>query len=58
MVEKPCSRPETTSEVFRCLSETITLSREQLEQVAGGGFRKQLELTVLLYRPGEWKYEF
>ena len=58
MVEKPCSRPETTNEVFRVLSETIIPSREQLEQVAGVDFRKQLESTVPLYSPGEWKYEF
>ena len=58
MVEKPCSRGETTSEVFRSLSDTIVLSREQLEQVAGGDFRKQLELIVPLYRLGEWKYKF
>ena len=58
MVEKPCSRGETTNEVFRSLSETIIPSREQLEQVAGGDFRKQLELTVPLYRLGEWKYKF
>ena len=58
MVEKTCSRPETTSEVFRSLSETFIPSREQLEQVAGGDFCKQLELTVPLYRHGEWKYEF
>ena len=58
MVEKPCSRPETTSEVFRSLSETIIPSREQLEQVACGDLREQLELTVPQYRPGEWMCEF
>ena len=29
-----------------------------MKQVAGGDFRQQLELTVPLYRSGEWKYEF
>ena len=57
LVEKPCSRPET-SEVFRSLSETTVPSREQPERVAGGDFRRQLELTAPLCRPGEWKYEF
>ena len=46
LVEKPCSRSKTTSEVLRSLSETIMASREQLGQVAGGGFSKQLELTT------------
>ena len=31
---------------------------DPLEQVADGDVRKQFELTVLLYRSGEWKYEF
>ena len=30
-------------------------TREQLEQNAGGACRRQLELTVPLHRPGEWK---
>ena len=58
LVQKPCSRPETTSEVLRSLSETTVPSREQLERVAGCDFRRQLELTAPLCRPGEWKYEF
>ena len=58
LVEKPCSRPETTGEVFRSLSETTIPSREPLEQVAGGDFRRQLELTAPPYRSGEWKYDF
>ena len=60
--QKPCSstktRPEMTSEVFCSLSKTISPSRGPLEQVADGDFRKQLELTVPLYRSGEWMYEF
>ena len=58
LVEKPCSRSETTSEVFGSRSERISPSRGPLELVADGHFRKQLELTVPLYRSGEWKYEF
>ena len=57
MSEKPCSHSETTSEVFRSLFETIIPSCEQLEQVAGGDSRRQLEVPVPLYGPGEWKYE-
>ena len=37
--------------------EDIT-SRESLEQVVDGDFRKQLGLSVPLYEPGECKYEF
>ena len=43
---------------FCSLSETIIPSREQLEQVAGGDSRKQLESTVPVHRLGEWKNEF
>ena len=32
-------------------------SRESLEQVADDDFRKQLELSVPLYEPGEWTCE-
>ena len=31
---------------------------EPLEQVVEGESRKQLELSVPQYEPGEWKYEF
>ena len=33
-------------------------SGEPLEQVVEGDPRKQLEMTVSRYKPGEWKYEF
>ena len=33
-------------------------SAEPLEQVVEGDSRKQLELSVPQYEPGEWKYEF
>ena len=49
-----CSRAETASEVFRSRSETISPSRGPLEHVADGDVRRQLELSVPLYRSGEW----
>ena len=33
-------------------------SHGPLEHVAEDDFHKQLVLSVLLYRSGEWKYEF
>ena len=44
--------------MFRYRSKTISLSRGRLEQVADGDFRKQLELSVPLYKSGEWKCKF
>ena len=70
LVERSCSRLETLVEKFCFRSETPSFavkleyasktqpSRESLEQVADNDFRKQLELSVPLHKPGEWKYEF
>ena len=33
-------------------------SRESLEQVVDGDFREQLWLSVPLYEPGKWQYQF
>ena len=44
--------------LFVLVPRQSVLSRVPLKQVADGDFRKQLELTVPLYRSGEWKYEF
>ena len=50
--------PREQAKLSRSLTETISPSREPLEQVAGCDVRKQLELIAPLYRSGEWKYEF
>ena len=50
--------PREQAKLSRSLTATISPSREPLEQVAGCDFRQQLELSVPLYRSGEWKYEF
>ena len=38
--------------------ESALKTRPQLEQVADNDFRKELELSVPLHKPGVWKYEF
>ena len=55
--EKSCSRAETENGVLRSSSKTISPPLRPLEHVANSDFRKQLELSVPLHRPGEWKYE-
>ena len=58
LVGKCCSRPETSSCIMKLEPASKTRpSRESLE-VADDDFRKQLELSVPLHKPGEWKYEF
>ena len=37
---------------------TTRPSREPLEQVVDGDFRKHLALSMPLYESGKWKYEF
>ena len=62
--EKPSFRSETTT--AKPCSLTISPSPPnrseacavKLEQVVDGDFRKQLELSVPLFEPGEWKYGF
>ena len=71
--EKPCSHPETLTNklrsrfempsdkaVWRTSTDTPMprSSSESLEQVVEGDPRKQLELSVPQYEPGEEKYEF
>ena len=60
--ENPCPRPEEPSEksVHQVSTETPLppSSTETLEQVIEDDPRKQLELSVPQYEPGEWKHEF
>ena len=49
--------PETCAVKLEPVS-MVQPSRESLEQDADDAFRKQLELSVPQYEPGEWKYEF
>ena len=60
--ENPCSRPEEPSEksVLKTSTETPLpqSSAEIPQQVIEYDFRKQLELSVPQYEPGEWKHEF
>ena len=60
--ENPCSRPEEPSEksVLQTSRETPLpqSSAETLEQGIEDNPRKQLELLVPQYEPGEWKHEF
>ena len=72
--EKPRSRPETMTgklrsrfempsetSVWQTSTESTPMpqsSAESLEQVDEDDPRKQLELSVPPYEPGEWKYEF
>ena len=54
--DAPMLVPIPSSVKLESVSKTQP-SRESLEQVVDGDFRKQLELSVPLYEPGEWKYE-
>ena len=59
LVGKSCSRPETPSCIVKLESASKTRpSRESLEQVADDDFRKQLELSLPLHKPGKWHYVF
>ena len=73
-MKKPCSHPETSKVKLRSHFEMpnektawktssddapkTRSSGELLKQVVEGDPRKQLEMTVSRYKPGEWKYEF